>query len=86
MCKSVEIFCKKDGDAQHDEARTGREGHGRPQGGLSRCRKEELFHRLAIGTVRRQDSLPKQHCNLIFVVKMMDASLAAKPSNVCIWG
>lgn len=33
MCKSVEIFCKKDGDAQHDEARTGREGHGRPQGG-----------------------------------------------------
>lgn len=56
---------------------------GHKGGGLSGRRKEELFHCLAIGRVRRQDSLQE---NLIFLVNVMDPSLAAKPSNVCIWG
>ena len=84
MSKSVETVYKKDGDTQQDEARTEEKGTAGHMGGSSR-------HRKNFSTAQQSAQLDttmaskKQPYNLVFLVKLMEPSLAEKHNNVCFW-
>lgn len=85
MSKSVQTVYKKDGDTQQDEARIEEKGTAGHMGCLSRHRKDfsTAWQSAQLGATMASK---KQPYNLIFLVKVMEPSLAEKPNNVCIWG
>lgn len=86
MYKSVDIFYKKDGNARLNEARRGREGHEPPHEGFCPDVVRKNFPTAWQSAQPGASTVSqKQLYNLIFLVKMMDPSLAEKPNNFCIW-
>lgn len=60
MCKSVDIFCKKDGDAPLNQARTGSQGLQLPHEGFCPdVLRRNFSTALAVGALTHRDRLPE---------------------------
>lgn len=82
MCESVEIFYKKDGYIQVQRGQNRkRRAWTATRGTLFLYSKEEFFHCQQLANLGAETVSQKQFWDLIFLVKMMDPSLAEKPNN-----